>query len=169
MFKKLGVAVLGLLCIGALSFAALTPEIERDENGVPGAAVSGKSPAGTRVEMAVDANGNVGTTPATGSTTTVKDERYAGKVSSGTAGLITGVTTSTITVLNNVARWSFLYKDVDNVGAFCNIKPSVWSVPIYLEDGDRNTEIVDIPRPITFILSGLSLASTTQWSVTVVW
>lgn len=95
----------------------------------------------------------------------ITEARYTGKTSTGTCGLITNVTTSQITVTDNVANYSFKYKNSADISQYAEITGN-FDGKIYLADGDYVSVKIDIPQAITFNLSSLSTGATMQYVIT---
>lgn len=106
----------------------------------------------TVMKLQVDASGS-----------TISDDRYANKVSSGTSGMITGVTSATITVSDKVAAWSF-YMDNSANGSYATIVPSLWGTGIKLKDGQSDSEEIDVPSACTFTVS-MPVTSTITYTI----
>lgn len=111
--------------------------------------------------------GSMTVSPST-SPTTVNDARYLNKTSSGSvAGLITGVTSATITVSANVTSFGFLVKDSVK-GNYISIQPTGYISAIKLTDGDADNEKVEVPQAMTFNLTNLQLTTTVQYNISAV-
>jgi hypothetical protein len=87
------------------------------------------------------------------STVTVRDERYYQKVSSGTSGSLTGITSAVIVVSENVNSWSFIHRNITNTELAATINPNLYGTDITLYDGDADSEIIDIAAPVTFSIT----------------
>jgi hypothetical protein len=101
---------------------------------------------------------------ALGSSIPVVNLPYSNMNSSGTAGLITGATSATITVTEKVYNYSFLYKSSDTTHAI-NIKNSINRNGVYLFNYDENERAVPVPVAITFTLSDLLIGDTVQYDI----
>jgi hypothetical protein len=105
---------------------------------------------------------------AAGTTTYEKNpaKLYEGQIvykSSGTSGLITGVTSFTVTVADKVRSFSFLYESP--TGEYSKIEPSYTGTPISLNDGKYINTIIDYPQAITFSVTNMVVGSTMTWNV----
>jgi hypothetical protein len=101
---------------------------------------------------------------AIGSSIPVVNLPYANMNSSGTAGIITGATSGTITITEKVYNYSFLYKSSDTTHAI-NIKNSINRNGVYLFNYDENERAVPVPVAITFTLSDLLIGDTVQYDI----
>lgn len=93
------------------------------------------------------------------------DIRYSGKISSGTAGIITGATSATITISDKVCNYSFIMKNSADIGQFVNITNSIMEGADYLADGDYINNDIVIPAAITFQLNSLPASCTIQYHI----
>ena len=100
-----------------------------------------------------------------GGSTVIVKSIYDGKVSSGTSGLITGVTSAIITISEQVRSWSFKTRDLANTESMTKITPNLFATDITLFDGDADSEIIDIPVPITFSVT-IPITSTMTYVIT---
>lgn len=98
-----------------------------------------------------------------GSNVVITESRFQNETSTGTSGIITGVTSFNYTTAHKVMSWSFLVKD-DTPRRFTTITPSIWGTPIYLENNDSDSEVVDIPQIVTFSVS-LPISATVQYTI----
>lgn len=99
-------------------------------------------------------------------TQTTADARYQAKVSSGTAGKITGVTSSSITVSDNVSKFTFKYRNDADASQYMSVSNSIMGGASYLADGDVVSVEVITPAPVTFTISDLSASATLQYIIT---
>jgi hypothetical protein len=93
------------------------------------------------------------------------DIRYSGKISSGTAGIITGTTSATITISDKVCNYSFIMKNAANIGEYINILNSITVGADYLADGDYISVDIVVPAAITFNLNSLPVSCTIQYHI----
>jgi len=99
-----------------------------------------------------------------GSSLPVVNLPYMNMNSSGTAGIITGATSGTITIAEKVYNYCFLYKSSDTTHAV-NIKNSINRNGIYLFNYDENERAVPIPVALTFTITDLLLGDTVQYDI----
>jgi hypothetical protein len=96
--------------------------------------------------------GNLSDIQVSGSTVSVVD-RYYQKISSGTSGLLTGVTTAVIVVTEPVSGWSFKHRNLIATESIATINQDLYGTNISLFDGDADSEAVDVARAVTFNIS----------------
>lgn len=93
------------------------------------------------------------------------DKAYEGKVSTGTCGKITGATSGTVTVTDNVTGWYFKYRNLVNTETEATITSSLIGEAMYFYDGDSDSETkVEVPQAITFTIS-LPVEATIQYRI----
>jgi hypothetical protein len=83
--------------------------------------------------------------------------------SSGTAGHITSATGITITILDKVTDFYFLYESPSS--ELCKIEPSIFGVPITLGDGKFCNVPVKYPVATTFTVSDMVVGSSLTWII----
>jgi Flp pilus assembly protein TadG len=83
--------------------------------------------------------------------------------SSGTAGLLTSATGTTITITDKVKAFYFMYESPSS--EYCKIESSYMGVPIYLNDGKYTNIPIDYPQAVTFTISNMVVGSTLTWVV----
>ena len=110
--------------------------------------------------------GNVNAWQAGGWSVTAADERYTSKVSSGTAGKITGATSSSISVSDNVVKYTFKYRNDADASQYATISTDKMGGSVFLADGDVVSVEVVVPAPINFAINSLSAGATLQYVIT---
>jgi hypothetical protein len=71
-------------------------------------------------------------------------------ISSGTSGKITSATSFTITPVDKVAGWSFLYKNNGDTSSYATIQPSAWGSNINITDSESDAEELIYPKTCNF-------------------
>lgn len=78
---------------------------------------------------------------------------YENKVSTGIGGILTGVTSASISASDNVTGWSFVYRNLVNTESIATISDSLTGDIIYLFDGHYENYEVDIPQGVDFTIT----------------
>jgi len=96
------------------------------------------------------------------STITVSDDRYINKTSSGVFGFVTGVTTYTLSVTQNVSSWKIKYKNLSDVSQYMKLNTTYMGLTSQLCNEEYDNDVLDQPKASDFILTDLSVSATTQ-------
>ena len=166
--KRILFAFLLLFCFSCFSYSVTDsyPDITTDSKNIPRSTPMGLYNSRYWRAINVDNLGRIVIAPYSISNTgfIMRDSRFENKVSSGTSGLLTGVTTGVITITDNVISWSFLIENINNTSTYGVIVPSIWGTNISLRSGQSDTEYVDIPAPVTFTYS-IPITSTMTYTI----
>lgn len=135
---------IGLICLLSVSvFSYVAP---RDDNRVPASVICDRDGN----FLVIDSSGNLMVKISSLAVVEVYDSRFYNKVSTGTSGKITGVTTQQVVIANNVTRFQFTFVNSADGSAEATVITSIDGDTLYFYDGFWKVINVDIPQPVTF-------------------
>lgn len=149
---------IGLICL--LSVSAFSYVAPRDDNRVPASVIADRDGN----FLVIDSSGNLMVSISTLTSIVVLDSRYSGKVSTGTSGKITAVTSQQIVISNDVTGFQFTFINSVDGSAEATVTTSHDGDKKYFYDGFWKVIKIDVPQPITFDVS-LPVTSTMTYEI----